>query len=150
MTIGYEGLTSAQFLAMLHEAGVETLIDVRELPLSRKPGFSKKALAAAVTDAGIRYAHLPALGCPKTIRHDYRADGDWDRYSERFLDYLGSQDAALRDLTRRVGTSRCCLMCFEADYRVCHRSLIAELLKPLATDTLRIVHLRAPSLAKAA
>jgi len=57
-TIGYEGTTMDEFLAALKAAGVERLIDVRALPLSRRPGFSKSPLRAALEEVGIKYVHL--------------------------------------------------------------------------------------------
>ena len=63
-TIGYEATTMAEFLAALTEAGVERVIDVRALPLSRRPGFSKTPLRAALAEVGIDYVHLRALGTP--------------------------------------------------------------------------------------
>ena len=63
-TIGYEATTMGEFLAALMDAGVERVIDVRALPLSRRPGFSKTPLKAALKEAGIDYVHLKALGTP--------------------------------------------------------------------------------------
>ena len=63
-TIGYEQATQAAVVAALREAGVEVLADVRYLPLSRRPGFSKNSLRAAVEEAGIEYRHLRDLGTP--------------------------------------------------------------------------------------
>ncbi len=57
-TIGYEKALLQDVLATLAEAGVATLIDVRDRPISRRPGFSKRQLAAAIEDAGMRYVHL--------------------------------------------------------------------------------------------
>src|SRR5688500_20328748 len=72
-TIGYEGTTVAEFLAALQEAGVKRVIDVRALPLSRRPGFSKSPLRAALGEAGIDYVHLKALGTPSEGRSAARA-----------------------------------------------------------------------------
>ena len=73
-TIGYERhRTHASLTEALHGAGVERLLDVRELPLSRRRGFSKRALAAALGAAGIRYDHERALGNPKPLRDLYRS-----------------------------------------------------------------------------
>jgi len=66
-TFGYEGLSLKAFIARLKSAGIQTIIDVRANPLSRKPGFSKRALSSALHDAGIDYDHRPAMGCPKPI-----------------------------------------------------------------------------------
>ena len=81
-TIGYEGLDIDAFMSLLAENDIETVVDVREMPLSRKPGFSKKALEAALNLSGREYVHMVALGCPKPIRDRYREDGNWKRYTE--------------------------------------------------------------------
>ena len=83
-TIGYEGLTIGGFIRCLKKAGVETVVDVRELPLSHKPGFSKRALGEALAKAGLAYEHWPELGCPKPIRRRFRIDGDWKAYMRAF------------------------------------------------------------------
>ena len=67
-TLGYEGLTLEAFIARLQVAQVKTVVDVRELPLSRKKGFSKSAFCAALSAPGIAYLHAPALGCQKWLR----------------------------------------------------------------------------------
>lgn len=78
-TFGYEGLDIDAFVARVQGAGVQAIVDVRELPLSRKKGFSKSALRDALRAAGLDYFHVPALGCPKEIRTRYKVDGDWAR-----------------------------------------------------------------------
>src|SRR5688572_3142195 len=84
-TIGYEGRSLDQFLADLGAQGVTLLADVRDAPVSRKPGFSKSPLAAALQQAGISYRHIRALGCPKPIRDACKQDGDWARYTRAFM-----------------------------------------------------------------
>lgn len=125
-TIGYEGLNLDTFMALLLEHGIDTVVDVRELPLSRKPGFSKKAFANALSHSGHHYVHMGALGCPKVVRNRYREDGDWERYTEGFLAYLETQETAISELAERVHDSNCALLCYEADYRQCHRSMVAN------------------------
>lgn len=78
-TIGYEGLDIDAFLSLLAKHDINTVVDVRELPLSRKPGFSKKALGTALNLSGREYVHMVQLGCPKTVRERYRYDGNWKR-----------------------------------------------------------------------
>lgn len=128
MTIGYEGVDIHTFIATLTSNRVAVLIDVRELPLSRKKHFSKTPMSAALAAAGMSYRHVRALGCPRDIRKEYRAYGDWDRYRLRFERYLKTQSAALVQLRGDVAARRSCLMCFEADHRFCHRSLITDAL----------------------
>jgi uncharacterized protein (DUF488 family) len=67
-TIGYEGATVGEFLSAMKKAGVERVIDIRALPLSRRPGFSKTPLRTALEEEGIEYVHLKALGTPSEGR----------------------------------------------------------------------------------
>jgi uncharacterized protein (DUF488 family) len=125
-TFGYEGLAIDAFIARLKKAGVEVVVDVRELPLSRKKGFSKTAFAAALIKAGIAYGHLPVFGCPKPIRNQYRIDGNWKNYVKAFNSYLATQSDAVAELAKYSKTTKACLVCFEADFNFCHRSLVAR------------------------
>lgn len=126
-TIGYEGSALEAFVATLRSAGVETLIDVRDVPLSRKPGFSKTALAANLEASGIAYVHLKGLGDPKPGREAARA-GKYELFRRIFGRHM-STDLAQRDLERAAELVRdrpCCLMCFEQDHCNCHRSIVAD------------------------
>lgn len=125
-TFGYEGLTIGTFIERLKEARVQLIVDVRELPLSRKKGFSKTAFREALATAGIAYQHRPALGCPKLVRDRYRADGDWQIYTRDFLAHLATQKAELADLTKATQAQTACLVCFEADFASCHRTYVAR------------------------
>src|SRR5215467_6381538 len=78
-TIGYEKALQQSVLAALAEAGVATLLDVRDRPISRRPGFSKRQLAAAIEEAGMHYVHLAALGTPPEGRLAGRRR-EWDRF----------------------------------------------------------------------
>ena len=125
-TFGYEGLAIDGFIARLKKAGVTVVVDVRELPLSRKKGFSKTAFAAALHDAGIAYTHVPTFGCPRPIRNQYKIDGNWKRYEKAFAAYLATQASAVASLAKFSKTAKACLVCFEADFNFCHRSLVAR------------------------
>ena len=78
-TIGYEKALLKDVVATLAAVGVSSLIDVRDRPISRRPGFSKRQLAAAVEEAGVRYIHLQALGTPPEGRLANRRR-EWDRF----------------------------------------------------------------------
>lgn len=125
-TFGYEGLDLGAFVARLHDAKIRMIVDVRELPLSRKKGFSKTALREQLAAESIGYRHVPALGCPRPIRNQFRADGDWQRYTRDFLAYIDTQGAAVRELAEQSLASTSCLLCFEADYSTCHRTYVAR------------------------
>jgi uncharacterized protein (DUF488 family) len=125
-TFGYEGLSIGEFIARLNKAGVYAVYDIRQMPLSRKKGFSKSAFSAALREAGIEYVHMPVFGCPRTIRDQYKADGNWRQYEKAFNAYLAGQADAVVELSKTARDSSICLVCFEADYNFCHRSLVAR------------------------
>lgn len=125
-TFGYEGLTIDGFITRLKDERVNLIVDVRELPLSRKKGFSKSAFREHLAAAGIGYTHQPALGCPKPVRDKYRQDGDWAEYTRGFLIHLDTVKAEVRKLVATARDSRTCLVCFEADFSACHRSYVAR------------------------
>ncbi|HEY6527107.1 MAG TPA: DUF488 domain-containing protein [Cellvibrionaceae bacterium] len=125
-TIGYEGLDVAAFMSLLKKHRVDMVIDVRELPLSRKPGFSKKALANVLSLSGLEYVHMVELGCPKPVRNQYREDGNWRRYTQGFLQYLKTQESAVAKLAEMAEAHNCALLCYEADSNYCHRSMVAD------------------------
>lgn len=125
-TFGYEGLTIEAFIARLQATQVKTVVDVRELPLSRKKGFSKTAFCAALAERNIAYLHAPALGCPKPIRDKYRCDANWKAYTKEFLKYVKTQEASVRELVKISKATTACLVCFEADFSMCHRTYVAR------------------------
>ncbi len=125
-TVGYEGLELEGFLRQLRRAGVRLLVDVRDLPLSRKRGFSKTALAEALGGAGMAYLHIRRLGCPKAIRDQYRVDGDWKAYTAAFLKHLRKQSQAVRELADLCEKQAAALLCYEADAGLCHRTYVAR------------------------
>ena len=139
-TIGYEGQTLDAFLHELADRAVRTLVDVREMPLSRKRGFSKRALAVALGERNIAYVHMPALGCPKPVRDRYKRDGNWTRYTRDFIAYLQTQGPAIDELAGLAGDTTACLMCFEADFTRCHRSMVAHAANVAGAPT--ITHIR--------
>ena len=140
-TIGYEGAAQAALLRTLLDYDVETLVDIRELPQSRKPGLSKKALAAAAHGHSIAYTHIRALGSPRDLRHQRRIDHDEAAFRAGFLEYLATQDEAMEILIARAKQERCCLLCYEADARVCHRWFVAERAETMTGGALTPVHL---------
>lgn len=125
-TIGYEGAQLTDFIRSLVSSGVDTLVDVRELPLSRRKGFSKSPLSTALKKHGIRYVHDKALGAPKPIRNRLRETGDYVTYFRQFNAYLKTQTAALEKLAKEYAESAVALMCFEKNPAECHRSAIAR------------------------
>jgi len=139
-TIGYEATTMSEFIAALQGAEVKRVIDVRALPLSRRPGFSKSPLRTALGEAGIDYVHLKALGTPAEGRAAARAG----RHADLERIYAGqlelpeaiAQGAQMVELAREVPSA---LLCFEREPAHCHRTL---LLDAIAADA-EVVHLYA-------
>jgi uncharacterized protein (DUF488 family) len=127
--IGYEKSGLAEFLATLAAAGVATVVDVRDLPLSRRAGFSKRQLQAALEAAGMRYLHLRALGTPPEGREANKRR-QWERFWRIVDDKLATAEAehALQELAAIAAAAPTCLVCYEADWHICHRRRIGEIL----------------------
>lgn len=128
-TIGYEGATLEGFLAALRRSRVSLLIDVRAVAVSRRKGFSKTALAAALAEAGIGYLHLRDLGDPKPGREAARA-GRMSEFRAIYNAHLRGAvaQAALAEAARVVEHRAACLLCYEADPSGCHRNIVAAAL----------------------
>jgi uncharacterized protein (DUF488 family) len=128
-TIGYEKAVLRDVLATLAQAGVATLLDVRDQPISRRPGFSKRQLTAAVEDVGMRYVHLQALGTPPEGRLAGRRR-EWDRFWGIVEEKLARPEAelALEEAAEIAAAAPSCLLCYEAAWQSCHRRRVAELL----------------------
>lgn len=141
-TVGYEGLTLEQFIQQLRSARVQIVIDVRDFPLSRKRGFSKTALAAALDAAGMKYLHVRSVGCPKPIRDQYRADRDWEVYTAAFMDHLQQQGVAIGELAAICAQQVAALLCYEADAGFCHRTYVAQAAAAISGG--RVLHIGAP------
>lgn len=139
-TIGYEGATVSEFIAALQKARVERVIDVRALPLSRRPGFSKTPLRNALEEAGIEYVHLKALGTPADGRTAARAG----RHEDLRRIYAGQlelpeamgQSAQMLELAREKPSA---LLCMEREPAHCHRTLLLD----AVADDAEVVHLYA-------
>lgn len=126
-TIGYEGTAIETFIRTLKKARVRRLADVRDLPLSRKKGFSKTVLAQRLKQEGIIYLHVKALGDPKPGRLAARS-GDIVGFQRIYTSHLRGKpaQAALNDLGEIATQAKTCLLCFEADPKNCHRQIVAS------------------------
>ena len=129
-TIGYEGRTLEEFLERLEEAAVRCVLDVRAVAASRRPGFSKTALANALAERGIAYMHLRALGTPKEGREAARSGRIAEMHAiyERQLDTPEAM-VALQQAGEAAATRPSALLCFEAQAERCHRLIVAERLE---------------------
>jgi uncharacterized protein (DUF488 family) len=122
-TIGYEGATQGELIGALQRAGVERVIDVRAVPLSRKPGFSKNILAAGLKEVGIDYVHLKALGTPPEGREAARK-GRIEEMERIYAEQLETPEAAAQaaQMTALAQEKPSALLCFERDPTRCHRT----------------------------
>jgi uncharacterized protein (DUF488 family) len=130
-TIGYEGSTQPELIAALQAAGVERVIDVRAVPMSRKPGFSKNVLAAGLGEAGIDYIHLKALGTPPAGREAARK-GKWAEMNRIYAEQLETPEAGA-EAARMIALAEekpSALLCFERAPAGCHRTPLREATMP--------------------
>jgi uncharacterized protein (DUF488 family) len=120
----YEGASIADFISTLKSSGVSVVLDIREIPLSRRTGFSKQALSQALAASGIEYLHERALGSPKAIRDALHRDKDYKKFFRLFEDYLDTRQALLNGLAERLN-GNVALLCYERDPNLCHRLIVA-------------------------
>ncbi|MDP9128190.1 MAG: DUF488 domain-containing protein [Pseudomonadota bacterium] len=143
-TIGYEKSGFGDLAATLQADRVTHVLDVRELPLSRRAGFSKRQLAAGLAEVEIRYTHLRGLGTPKAGRVAAHA-GHMAEFERIFAAHMKTEVAQteLQRAARLVVAEACCLLCFEADPTCCHRRVVAEALHGLTGLPIKHLHVTA-------
>lgn len=140
-TIGYEGTSIDTFIANLLTNNIDCVLDVRALPLSRKPGFSKTEIARRLNRAKIEYVHLGDLGTPKPIREKLKSTRDYSTFFKTMERYLGNKKDAIEAAYRHVINHTCCLMCFERLAAECHRKIVARRIKARERNGLQIKHI---------
>lgn len=139
-TIGYEKRDIDEYIQKLKDNDVKTLIDVRELPLSRKKGFSKTPLKEACEEAGIKYRHIKQLGAPKEIRDPLKNDEkDFDWFERQYKSEIKNRDQYIDFLKTWAGHENIALTCYERDNEECHRNIVAHKMKE--DKNLNVVHL---------
>lgn len=144
LTIGYEMVSLEDFVMTLEANNVRTLMDIRAVAVSRRYGFSKHALSEAVENAGIEYVHFRALGNPKPGREAAR-NGDVHLFREIFRAHLRSEESqkALKDVAKIARSNLTCLLCFERDHSVCHRTIVADRISR-RKNKMKVRHLKVP------
>lgn len=145
-TVGYEGLDIDEFVEGLRKKRVKTIADLRKNPLSRKPGFSKKRLAAALESVGIQYVHYSGLGVPSEWRRQARAglisrDEMFRRYERQVLPEHQDELAAVEEGIQKSGYT---ILCYEADASDCHRRSVADEIQKRLGTKVEVVNLRIP------
>jgi len=126
--LGYEGMSIDEFCTHVTSLNVVVVVDVRLNALSRKRGFSKNGLRAALAEVDVEYVHLPALGNPRDNRDGFALPGSraGDAARDRYRAYLQKPEAieAIRDVAALASDSRVGILCFERDQHECHRELV--------------------------
>ena len=126
--IGYQGRTIDQVIERLRAASIATLIDVRELPWSRRAEFGQKKLAERLGHEGLRYVHLRSAGNPRENRKSGAAS---EEILVRYREHLARTPGVLEEILSEARGERVALLCYEADVKQCHRSVLLEALATL-------------------
>ena len=141
LTIGYEGREIGEFVDRLKRFSVSRLIDVRELPLSRKKGFSKSVLKERLKEEDIEYTHMKALGSPSSVRKKLKSDLDYDYFFGAYSKHLSNNMEAVKEVYQFISDNIICIMCYERFPNKCHRSAVANKIKEYDGNGLKIKHI---------
>jgi len=140
-TAGYEGATINSFLRRLLHNNIDCVLDIRERPLSRKPGFSKTQLARKLSRVRIQYVHLPDLGTPRALREHLKSTRNYSVFFQKMDTHLTNKKDALQTAHTYVTNHTCCLMCFERLPTECHRKIVAAKIQARDGNGLQIKHI---------
>jgi uncharacterized protein (DUF488 family) len=128
-SVGYEGRDPAGFVRLLQRCKIDRVIDVRAMPLSRKPGFSKTKLRDLLAKHGIEYVHVRSAGNPyRDQKHDI------ERCLSLYAGYLDQAPQVVTEVEGALDGHRAALLCVEADHTHCHRSILAAHVQKRAPD----------------
>jgi len=142
-TIGHSTRKIDDFIALLKENGIKLLADVRMYPGSKRyPQFGREVLANSLREAGICYQHFPELGGRRKAKPDSKNTAWRNEMFRGYADYMETKDfekgiAQLVDLAEKSGPTA--IMCAEAVWWRCHRSLISDYLKARGVEVLHIL-----------
>ena len=143
LTVGHSNHEEADFLELVRGAGIECIADVRRHPSSRRlPQFNRSALAASLKEAGIEYEWMgEALGGRREPQPHSPNDAWEDDQARGYADHMGSEEfsAGIDELTGLGAARRTAILCAEADWRHCHRRLVADALLARGVE---VLHLR--------
>jgi uncharacterized protein (DUF488 family) len=141
-TIGYEKRSIEEFIDALQDAGIDTLVDVRDVAFSHKPGFSGGALRDALGSRGIDYVHAQFAGNPKWLREQSESNAEalelYAWHLDEFPEIVDAFDGLVAGLDR--DGRQLAIMCFERDPAQCHRTILASRWAARARDR-RVIHL---------
>lgn len=123
ISLGYERRSIGELLGILADHKVVKLLDIRELPLSRRKGFSKSTLSAHLQEVGIEYCHIQIAGNP------YRKEKDDIQHClQQYAHYLQENPAVLETIVAEFAEKPIAVFCYEREHKNCHRSILLETL----------------------
>ena len=128
-SLGYEGKTPKTMLHLLKSNKITDLVDVRNHPFSWNKNFSEKILKETLENEGIRYVNFPKLGAPKNMRIEIKENGNREKFFSEYSSWLDTNKSYLDILDIVARKKQTAIMCLEADYHDCHRSIIEKRLK---------------------
>jgi uncharacterized protein (DUF488 family) len=141
-TVGHSTRSGDEFIEILRAQGIEVLVDVRTYPGSRRyPQFNRAALAESLAAVGIRYLHEPRLGGRRRARPDSHNTAWRNEQFRGYADHMETDEFknGVRALLELAANARVAVMCAEAVWWRCHRSLIADYLKAEGHEVVHIL-----------
>jgi hypothetical protein len=131
-TVGYEGREPGQFIKSLSNEGIDILVDVRKDAYSKQDiSYGEGALSRIAADVRIKYIHLPELGVDYDVRQELKSTYDYEAYFKRYSEYLEKNSDLVAFVAQLAKNNVICLMCYEKDFKRCHRSILANKLEEL-------------------
>lgn len=140
-TTGYEGETISGFIQKILGNDINTVIDIRENPYSRKSGFSKFPLRNRLHEAGVKYLHFQELGTPRPLRKFLAEQRDYATFFNTYRSFLSEFRDSLDDIVELGEHKNICLLCFEKDPHFCHRKIVAELINEYTGRSISVIHI---------
>ena len=131
-TIGHSTRTLEEFVEMLQHYNITLLVDIRSFPGSRRyPHFNKEALEVSIPNNNIKYIHLLKLGGRRRVKPDSENTA-WKHPAFRgYADYMETDEfkEGIHELEELARNDRTAIMCSEAVWWSCHRSMVSDYLK---------------------
>ena len=137
-SIGYEGINQNEFMNILISNHIQQLIDVRQIPNSRKKGFAKNSLMEELKKYRIDYTHIPELGTDKTSRDNYRTNKNIKKLLKEYEQRFKANYSSFELLKALANYRTSAIMCFEKEHQLCHRQRITS---ELAEEGFKVIHL---------
>jgi uncharacterized protein (DUF488 family) len=128
-TIGYQQTSVSELLSFISQNGIKRIIDVRQNPVSRKPGFSKKKISLLADKAGLEYVHVRDVGIESKDRKNLRTEADYKHLLDRYEKQISrKKQKQVETVAKLVMEKPSVLICYEADPEFCHRARLASVI----------------------